>query len=301
MQGHRAYLQSIPFLVACLSCLLPAALSGMEHYYLDVGEDRIAVGVYGGGNFRKQELWSGPPEQAEATRLAHLLTGSADTLLVYFHSFLGNQPQYHHRVLRSFDRLTCITRTITVSWRTGTLNYTAAWKRAGSLGTTIAPILHHFATADRTVHVLCHSMGHRVFEGVLAAQVHGKDMRFGSVLLAAADLDTDSFATSMNRLPGLSRQIVIYTHQMDFMLLTATIVWQKPRLGRCRNVPNKCAGIEVIDIGSGLRTTLSDPSGHVYFLLDPAVRRDIAQVLRGAEEERRQYLEPVKEGYYRLR
>ncbi len=305
MPDYPAYRRYLLILAAGLLWSLPVDLAATEHYYLDIDRERIAVGIYAQGTRHKKELWGGSPDQTDAAVLADILAGPADTLLLYFHSFLGSQPQYHRRVLRSFDRLEGITRTVTVSWHTGTLSYVAAWKRASGLGATIAPVLYHLAAAGRVVHVLCHSMGNRVFEGVLAVPAYCEDMRFGSVLLAAADLDTDILTGAMNRLPRLCRQIVVYTHRRDLMLLTAAAIWKRPRLGRGLPAgytsPEDCATVEVVDIGTGFRSVLSDPSGHVYFLMNRTVRRDIARVLAGDEEGRRPYLDRVGDGFYRLR
>jgi esterase/lipase superfamily enzyme len=165
----------------------------------------------------------------------------------------------------------------------------------------------------QSIHLLCHSMGNYVMRNALQALMRLPDPRFDAsgttvpdmtavstdapdpavlrrsfdkAILAAADEDADAFddPAKLKFLPRICQSVTVYHTREDWILntLSATTKFNGPRLGNdgpdnMATISDKVTAIDVSDVIS----FTEDMQSHQYYRVFPAVRDDIAEVLRG--------------------
>ena len=123
--------------------------------------------------------------------------------------------------------------------------------------------LLHAKFPAHTINVLAHSMGNRIFLGVLQNVKDYPaltDLRFGQIFLAAPDIDARLFARAATLYPALSQRTTLYICSRDVALLGSGDVHQDPRVGYTPPV-TVATGIDTIDAS---KVNL-DSLGHGYF------------------------------------
>jgi esterase/lipase superfamily enzyme len=101
-------------------------------------------------------------------------------------------------------------------------------------------------TGVRRLHVIAHSMGNRYLLEVLEtfAEADADVRPFGSIVLAAPDVDSDDFRERVPKAASLAEQVTLYTSPDDLMLKLSEAVNGTPRAGAVAVVN---AGLDTID------------------------------------------------------
>jgi esterase/lipase superfamily enzyme len=112
---------------------------------------------------------------------------------------------------------------------------------------------------------------------------------FDKIILAAADEDSDAFddPLKLKYLPRIAESVTVYHNRKDWVLntLSAITKFNGPRLGNdgpdnMSSISDKVSAIDVTDVDD----FGNDPESHQYYRTIPAVRDDIAAVLRGTPQ-----------------
>lgn len=137
-----------------------------------------------------------------------------------------------------------------------------------------------------TIHVVAHSMGNRAVTEVLrrfAFEDPDDRPSFGSIVLAAPDLDADVFRNEIApALAELSPSVTLYASENDRALHASRGVHGHPRAGDLSDgvvVSEHVVTIDASDVDTSLLASLS--LGHSYFADKPTVLDDIRSVLKG--------------------
>lgn len=149
----------------------------------------------------------------------------------------------------------------------------------------------HAALCDQKIHLMCHSMGNRVFESMLH-ELRRQNVKpntvFGEILLMAADADDDCMEPGkpMSEAIGLGERIHIYYHNQDQALgiseKTKNAFNRLGRWGARRTIPLADdvyqADVTYVD---DLKSMLDRVGNHWYYVNSPSVVRDVIEVLNG--------------------
>jgi len=168
---------------------------------------------------------------------------------------------------------------------------------------------------DKSIHLICHSMGNYVLRNALQSLMRlpdpgpaaAGDVRamvamstdapdpsvlrrsFDKIVLAAADEDADAFddPLKLKYLPRIGQGITIYHNRKDWVLntLSAATKFNGPRLGNdgpdnMGSINDKIAAVDV----SNVVTFSDDPQSHQYYRVFPVIRDDIVAVLKGTPQ-----------------
>lgn len=147
------------------------------------------------------------------------------------------------------------------------------------------------AFCNQKIHLLCHSMGNRVFEGMmteLRANGIKPNSVFGEILLMAADVDDDCMERekAMSDAILLAERLHIYYHNGDQALgVSEKTKNAYNRLGRwgarrTNPLPDSVyqADVSAIKDEEGIRDKAAH---HWYYLNSPNVVKDVMSVLKG--------------------
>ena len=134
------------------------------------------------------------------------------------------------------------------------------------------------AAGNRKIHLVAHSMGNRALMRVIAASVTGvareRGLRFGQIILAAADIDRDFFAEFAPNYLKVSDRTTVYLSPYDYAIGLSDIVHDYPRVG-CGSSPQ----VVIPGIDSVVSTIPSDFPGHAYFAGSLPVLTDVKNLI----------------------
>ncbi len=144
-------------------------------------------------------------------------------------------------------------------------------------------------TGIDNVHVLAHSMGTNLFSSaslIMAGPENDSDRLFREVVLAAPDIDTETFyRLLLPRLEKVTDRITVYMASQDVALHVSKAVHSGyRRLGDSSGSPLIFRGIDVVDV-SELNTS---DMGHAYYAAIRELISDIGSTLKGVAPESRQ-------------
>lgn len=128
------------------------------------------------------------------------------------------------------------------------------------------------------VDVVAHSLGAR---GVVLALSRlslrqTPDLLLNELVLLAPDIDTDNFSHVLPEIRPLVKQITVYASEYDKALMASRELNGYPRLGQAGEDLTVFKDVQMIDISpTGMRRF----SGHIYHLYNPAVVKDLTQLL----------------------
>jgi esterase/lipase superfamily enzyme len=130
-----------------------------------------------------------------------------------------------------------------------------------------------------SVSIIAHSMGNQPLMDVL------KDMRnaapevaINEVILAAPDVDADSFANVAQRIEGIARGVTLYAAANDRALIVSRNFWQNPRAGDVTaSGPLIVPGIETIDVTAA--STDSFALNHSGYAENNELLQDIGKLI----------------------
>ena len=123
------------------------------------------------------------------------------------------------------------------------------------------------------VDLIAHSMGSRGLVSALARMQSGE--RFGTLTMAAPDLDREVFVHELQALSERVERITVYASGNDRALGLSRQAHGYPRAGQAASGLSY-PGVDLIDITS---TEIRELSGHIYHLYNPAVVEDLRRVL----------------------
>lgn len=147
------------------------------------------------------------------------------------------------------------------------------------------------ALCGQKIHLMCHSMGNRVFESMmveLRRSTKRPNSVFGEILLMAADVDDDSLEPEKPLADAimLGERMHIYYHNSDQALgiseKTKNAFNRLGRWGARRTVPLPDAVIQAdVSYISDDRTLREKVAHHWYYLNSTSVVKDVTEVLNG--------------------
>ncbi len=219
-------------------------------------------------------------------------------ILFYTHGFQGDTKQFekvttkflHDEVFAKIsDKYDVI---VSLKWTSG-LEYKNSVNTALSKGRQFLPMVDSIISQlkeinpDLNISFINHSMGNRVFEGMMVAQKEKEmDWKINNILMYAPDIETNVFFTTLHHLPSQAKKCYVFYNNDDRTLAVAKMLRDHNRLGivgheNKENLPNN-----VIMVNT---TGLQDNKGlaanftlHRYFYTSESIRSQMRKIL--AEE-----------------
>ena len=190
------------------------------------------------------------PETLTDAQLQTWLKG--DKAILLFHCMWGQQSWFHKvKYLNTFDELfesSSSNDVVVISflWHAGSVNYKSNWDKSFDKGKSLSAVLqriNQFYAGNTSV--LCHSMGSRFFEGAL--NDHSISPAFKEVILFSSDISSNTADPGFVSIMNSAKQISIFKHRKDKMLLFSSRIHGENRIGRTGPVP-EAGNINVYDM-----------------------------------------------------
>ena len=295
--------------ILCFLLFFPPILlfGAGKNFYLDLKEDYIEVGEYVGKRHKKTVFQTFDRNNLDVIGIKNLLIGKDEKILFYIHSMFGGVHLYHKNSLNKIAEIENLDKTISIVWHVDKINYKGAWKLAPAQGIDISLLLKTLLEEkSNDFHMLCHSMGHRIFEGMVGTG-NWNGSAFKTIILAAADLDIDIFEKSLVNAPKISERLIIYTNGNDRLLKISSRKLKRKRLGLHGHEKPYCdkllqiKNLEIVNVTNAVPGRKIRYTNHIYFKNNPNVLVDINRVINGREVERRASINFRKEGYVELK
>ena len=135
------------------------------------------------------------------------------------------------------------------------------------------------------VHLFAHSMGSLALVSALQRFKDKQYASFENVILAAPDLDADSFVNKLwPDIKQLAKQWSVYFSSRDLALIASRYINSKPRLG-ANAYPIK--GLEFIDASSVQLEQSGWLGSHNYYKQGSKITRDILELIKGVKPRHR--------------
>lgn len=273
------------------------------HFYVYDSGLRAGTGDLHWGSYHlessgllKQPQRGGEPSWYEAVRSAiDAMPDGKKGVLFYIHGFQADNAYFVRKSGRVIQR-DILDRPghsyglcISLQWKSS-LVYKSAVDTALAKGRDFAAIAGKVAGMVRDrwpgapVGLLCHSMGNRVWQGMYDAWV-AEDTSLGlhTVLMAAADLESDIFSHAFSGLHRRAERVVIYHNLNDKTLRMARTFMPQMRLGLTGpDHPSDLPGNFIFRDVTGLRDDESFAgkfTNHRYYSGSPTVRGEIVRFL----------------------
>lgn len=258
-------------------------------YYIEIKESTAEIGMYGIFNDRK-EIAELPLSDLKSEEIVVALKLNLDDkILLYFHSLWGGFDIYHYDSLKKLDKIEGVDKIISVLWHSTGFGYNEMWTNSILEGKKIAPLIEKLSLATASkVNILCHSMGNRVFEGIVKS-LKTDEQLFHHVFLMAPDLDVDVLDYGLSKLPVNSEDIFLYFNKDDRLLLMSKISHGRDRLGldALEYLPelDKIPNLQIIDVTSSVSKGIS-LSNHLYFKRYKSALKDVGNVISDNQNSR---------------
>lgn len=134
------------------------------------------------------------------------------------------------------------------------------------------------AAHGRKIHIVAHSMGNRALLRVVASGVRAissdRGIRFGQIILAAADVDRDLFAQLAPNYLKVADRTTVYLSPYDYAVAASSHVHDYPRVG-CGTAPQ----VLVPGIDNIVSTISDDFPSHAYFADTLPILRDVKNLI----------------------
>ncbi|VVE16420.1 hypothetical protein PIN31115_02899 [Pandoraea iniqua] len=134
------------------------------------------------------------------------------------------------------------------------------------------------AANGRKIHIVAHSMGNRALLRVIASGVNTvsseRGIRFGQIILAAADVDRDLFAQLAPNYLKVSDRTTVYLSPYDYAVAASSHVHDYPRVG-CGTAPQ----VIVPGIDNVVSNLPDDFPSHAYFAETLPLLTDIKNLM----------------------
>lgn len=256
-----------------------------EGFYLRILPDSVVVGRQSING--RATIATLPRATLHNYHLADYIGLPRDKQLVYIHAMWGGRERTHNATATKL-RAQPVSRVLSIIWHTDALGYTRSWELAIQQGEDIGGLVARYLAScnDEGNYLLCHSMGHRILQGIYRAD-DAERVRFQAVFFAAPDLDTDVFQEELRLLPRQTDRFLLYANDRDMALRLSKLLRGRRRLGRdilqAISWPDK---LELIDVTDSAHNGSDWLTGHLYFRKNPMVLRDIAAVIDEREDSR---------------
>ena len=205
-------------------------------------DDTIVLGELTGRKFKRTILLVCPIKELKSADVSKWLGETANNkVLLFFHAMWGQQPSFHRKSLRSIEKTldnqpdNSIQTVISFIWHAGGLAYSRNWTQASEKGEPLGDLIRWISLHySNRVNVLCHSMGSRFFEGMLrtANDHYGESVILDKVILFSPDLDADVADPDLIRLCNSAKDVVLFMHRRDRLLICSSWALGRDRLGR---------------------------------------------------------------------
>ncbi|WP_197387909.1 alpha/beta hydrolase [Ralstonia pseudosolanacearum] len=148
----------------------------------------------------------------------------------------------------------------------------------------------------RKVHLVAHSMGNRALLRVISTSTSAlaaQGMRFGQIILAAADVDRDLFAQLAPSYLAVSDRTTVYLSPYDFAVEQSQLLHNAPRAG-CGTAPQ----VVISGIDNVVSTEPEPFPYHAYFAETLPMMRDIKSLILTNTPARKGDGWTSKDGYW---
>jgi esterase/lipase superfamily enzyme len=149
-------------------------------------------------------------------------------------------------------------------------------------------------SAAEAVHVIAHSMGTRIVSECLRNLPPAiNTSKLDQVVLAAPDIDAETFKDMAGALEGRTKQVTMYASSRDLALRVSKLVHGYPRAGDTDPEVVLVKPVMTVD-ASSVDTNLL---GHAYVGDDKSILADIFHLLqsRATPDQRRFFLDPAEQ------
>lgn len=277
-----------------------------EYIYIDIKKDIIQLGTHENNwSFKTDKLNMKVGEINYDKINTYLNIKKNDRVLLYFHCLYGGVNVYHKNTVKKLKQLEGLDKVISLIWHTDGVNYLNSWNEASKTSELYKPILNQLLeNSEITKYVLCHSMGHRIFEG-LVKDYTDSEIKIKSIFFTGTDLEMDVFENSLHSLPSLTDRLVLYVHKNDRLLKKSRKSHNNKRLGIDGLITspylNSISNLERIDVTNSSGRKLVRLTNHIYFKRDKLVLKDMNNVINELFVERESYLLKEFPGVYTMK
>lgn len=179
-----------------------------DNFYIKIKRNKIEIGEYIGEKHSLKTFKTYDKENLDLDEINSFLELKNKNLLFYFHGIQSNDILNQKYALKRLEKINNADVTVSVIWKSKSWVYTSAWKKAIHQGEEIADLIESVIVNYDKTSVLCHSMGHRLLEGIYLK----KNQKFDKIFFAAPDLDMDVFEKNFKNLPDNCNKLFIYTN-----------------------------------------------------------------------------------------
>jgi esterase/lipase superfamily enzyme len=147
----------------------------------------------------------------------------------------------------------------------------------------------------QTVHIVAHSMGTRLVAETIAAMTPPQaafGARFRQIVLAAPDIDADTFKNFAKAFPEKADRFTLYASSADKALAASKIVNGYPPAGDAGQNLVIVNAVDTVDAS----TVYTDFIGHAYYGDNRSVLSDIFQVIRNGTPPQDRQLKEMTRG-----
>jgi esterase/lipase superfamily enzyme len=283
-------------LLAILTIGIQLIMTGQNLHYIKIlGEDKVAFGTFDNVHLKKTKTGKFLLKDiTEADLQTHLHLDSSRKTIVFIHGWLSHFPPFDRHGIAAFKKMAesrpdiQAVNIIEIIWRPHRLFYTRSWKHAPRHGKNLNQLVQKIAEMQNGNLILaCHSMGHRVLQGVLENwQMPTHQPIFEKILFFAPDLDCDAFEHAFKDLPSQTPRLTVYRNEKDRSLFFSRWFHGRKRLGRHGfSNPPVAANVEVVNMTKN-RDQRRDIIRHIYHQY-PAVQQDAALIMANDFEKRK--------------
>jgi len=269
---------------------LEIGLSANSNYFIKIKKSTIEIGDYS-KRMKRNTILRFDRNEVDVDSVAKMiLVDSTEKILFYFHAMWGGGSASHGHSLKKLNQINGLTKIVSIIWTPDELGYVGSWNRAFTQGEDIRNLLDALTRKTSNEHfALCHSMGHRVFEGIIAG-LDTSTKRFEAVFLAASDLDIDVFENNLSGLQQLCARTVLYVSNEDRLLKISKLLHQRDRLGldarRYYAKLTATRNLEIVDVSHSKGRQKLSLSKHLYFKTNKGVLKDMEHIINNEEAHR---------------
>lgn len=288
-------LRNVVVTLICILLYIRLTNAANNQYYMEILDSSVEIGKY-------IHKWCGQKEIGtfELDTINYkviksiLLPDSSTKVLSYFHSLYGGTPIYHNHSIYKLNRIKGVETIISILWHPTKLTYIGAWKNSIAQGKSISKLFQYLLKDRPHISVLCHSMGHRIFEGIMSKVKDTDNLHLENVLFASADLDIQVFDENLQYLPDIADTIVLYVNENDHFLQLSSMRLNKDRLGLDALDHKKkllqIKNLQIVDLTYSDYDNILSLSQHIYFKNNKAVFHDIKCILNDNPISRKKYI-----------
>lgn len=250
--------------------------SANEHFYLEIKKKTVEIGTFSEKKMKREALASFPRKEIDVEKVSQIIgSRNEENVLFYFHAMWGGMKRTHKKSLKHLNKLEGFDKIISIIWHTDGPTYKASWRKSIHQGENIGQVIQVLTNDQKSNYsVLCHSMGHRIFQGHVQ-WIDDPSPRFQTILFAAADLDVHVFSNGLHQLSEMSQKIIIMVHEKDRILKISKMLHRRDRLGlhatRHLDKLGKIENLEILNVTKLKKAGSISISNHLYFKKHQAV------------------------------